>query len=153
MPVFFYVDPEIMENPRLATSDHIVLSYTFFETQEEEVDKFLETLEKERNDDLEKARQMQQRRGDNVTTNVKFLLERARPGLSQHTVTKNPKAPSTEPAEKDKGKWVSMFIIQSDVSGILPGAQSWDMCTSSTSVLVEVEHLLTCKIVDELAFM
>lgn len=34
MPVFFYIDPEIMEDPYLEFVDEITLSYTFFEAKE-----------------------------------------------------------------------------------------------------------------------
>jgi cytochrome c oxidase assembly protein subunit 11 len=34
MPVFFYIDPEYAEDPRLENVDSIVLSYTFFEAKE-----------------------------------------------------------------------------------------------------------------------
>jgi len=33
MPVFFYIDPEFDEDPRMARVDNIVLSYTFFEAK------------------------------------------------------------------------------------------------------------------------
>ena len=34
MPVFFYIDPEYAEDPKLETIDEILLSYTFFESKE-----------------------------------------------------------------------------------------------------------------------
>ena len=34
MPVFFYIDPEFMDDPRMEFVDEIVLSYTFFEAKE-----------------------------------------------------------------------------------------------------------------------
>jgi len=34
MPVFFYIDPEFAEDPKLETVDQITLSYTFFEAKE-----------------------------------------------------------------------------------------------------------------------
>ncbi|KAF7645648.1 hypothetical protein LDENG_00200570 [Lucifuga dentata] len=34
MPVFFYIDPEFDEDPRMARVDSIILSYTFFESKE-----------------------------------------------------------------------------------------------------------------------
>lgn len=34
MPVFFYVDPEFAEDPKMELVDEIVLSYTFFEAKE-----------------------------------------------------------------------------------------------------------------------
>ncbi|OWR54711.1 cytochrome c oxidase assembly protein cox11 [Danaus plexippus plexippus] len=34
MPVFFYIDPEFMEDPKMEFVDEIVLSYTFFEAKE-----------------------------------------------------------------------------------------------------------------------
>ncbi|EDV27918.1 uncharacterized protein TRIADDRAFT_37145 [Trichoplax adhaerens] len=34
MPVFFYIDPEIMNDPALARIDTITLSYTFFESKD-----------------------------------------------------------------------------------------------------------------------
>lgn len=34
MPVFFYIDPEIMKDPSLARIDTITLSYTFFESKD-----------------------------------------------------------------------------------------------------------------------
>lgn len=34
MPVFFYIDPEIMKDPALARIDTITLSYTFFESKD-----------------------------------------------------------------------------------------------------------------------
>ncbi|XP_037318773.1 cytochrome c oxidase assembly protein COX11, mitochondrial isoform X2 [Pungitius pungitius] len=34
MPVFFYIDPEFDEDPRMARVDTITLSYTFFEAKE-----------------------------------------------------------------------------------------------------------------------
>ncbi|XP_053606435.1 cytochrome c oxidase assembly protein COX11, mitochondrial [Plodia interpunctella] len=33
MPVFFYIDPEFMEDPKMEFVDEIVLSYTFFEAK------------------------------------------------------------------------------------------------------------------------
>ncbi|CAG4950980.1 unnamed protein product [Colias eurytheme] len=34
MPVFFYIDPEFSEDPKMEYIDEIVLSYTFFEAKE-----------------------------------------------------------------------------------------------------------------------
>lgn len=34
MPVFFYIDPEFVEDPKMAKVDLITLSYTFFEAKE-----------------------------------------------------------------------------------------------------------------------
>lgn len=34
MPVFFYIDPEYIEDPKMEFIDEIVLSYTFFEAKE-----------------------------------------------------------------------------------------------------------------------
>ncbi len=34
MPVFFYIDPEFAEDPKLEKCDQITLSYTFFEAKE-----------------------------------------------------------------------------------------------------------------------
>lgn len=34
MPVFFYIDPEITEDPMMELIDEITLSYTFFEARE-----------------------------------------------------------------------------------------------------------------------
>ena len=34
MPVFFYIDPEFAEDPKLAGTNQITLSYTFFEAKE-----------------------------------------------------------------------------------------------------------------------
>lgn len=34
MPVFFYIDPEFLEDPRLEYTTEIVLSYTFFEAKD-----------------------------------------------------------------------------------------------------------------------
>ncbi|CAH0398564.1 unnamed protein product [Chilo suppressalis] len=34
MPVFFYIDPEFIEDPRMEFVDEIILSYTFFEAKE-----------------------------------------------------------------------------------------------------------------------
>lgn len=34
MPVFFYIDPEFMEDPKLAKYDELILSYTFFQSNE-----------------------------------------------------------------------------------------------------------------------
>jgi len=34
MPVFFYIDPEFSEDPRMERIDTITLSYTFFEAKE-----------------------------------------------------------------------------------------------------------------------
>lgn len=34
MPVFFYIDPEFAEDPKMAKVDSITLSYTFFEAKE-----------------------------------------------------------------------------------------------------------------------
>ena len=33
MPVFFYIDPEYVEDPFLEKKDEITLSYTFFESK------------------------------------------------------------------------------------------------------------------------
>eukprot|EP01040_Poterioochromonas_malhamensis_P016074 gene16074-18147_t len=37
MPVFFFVDPEFVQDPAMDNVNHITLSYTFFKTGEEEV--------------------------------------------------------------------------------------------------------------------
>lgn len=34
MPVFFYIDPEFAEDPKMEHVDSIVLSYTFFESKD-----------------------------------------------------------------------------------------------------------------------
>ena len=34
MPVFFYIDPEFAEDPKLDGIEQITLSYTFFEAKE-----------------------------------------------------------------------------------------------------------------------
>lgn len=34
MPVFFYIDPEIMDDPFMEFIDEIMLSYTFFEAKD-----------------------------------------------------------------------------------------------------------------------
>lgn len=34
MPVFFYIDPEFAEDPKMVNVDFITLSYTFFEAKE-----------------------------------------------------------------------------------------------------------------------
>lgn len=34
MPVFFYIDPDFMEDPKLAKYDELILSYTFFQSNE-----------------------------------------------------------------------------------------------------------------------
>lgn len=34
MPVFFYIDPEYLEDPKLENISEIMLSYTFFEAKE-----------------------------------------------------------------------------------------------------------------------
>ena len=34
MPVFFYIDPEFAEDPKMEKVDQITLSYTFFEAKE-----------------------------------------------------------------------------------------------------------------------
>ncbi|XP_066444117.1 cytochrome c oxidase assembly protein COX11, mitochondrial [Eleutherodactylus coqui] len=34
MPVFFFIDPEFAEDPRMMTVEHIMLSYTFFEAKD-----------------------------------------------------------------------------------------------------------------------
>lgn len=33
MPVFFYIDPEFTEDPKMETVDTLTLSYTFFEAK------------------------------------------------------------------------------------------------------------------------
>ncbi len=38
MPVFFYIDPEFVNDPAMHDVRHAVLSYTFFKTGEEEVE-------------------------------------------------------------------------------------------------------------------
>lgn len=38
MPVFFYIDPEFATDDRLKSINHLTLSYTFFNVEEEEVD-------------------------------------------------------------------------------------------------------------------
>ena len=37
MPVFFFIDPEILDDPAMDKLNSIILSYTFFKTGEEEV--------------------------------------------------------------------------------------------------------------------
>lgn len=34
MPVFFYIDPEFAEDPKMEHVDTIILSYTFFEARD-----------------------------------------------------------------------------------------------------------------------
>lgn len=34
MPVFFYIDPELVEDPKMELVDEIILSYTFFEAKD-----------------------------------------------------------------------------------------------------------------------
>jgi len=34
MPVFFFIDPEILEDPNMKGVDRITLSYTFFKTED-----------------------------------------------------------------------------------------------------------------------
>lgn len=34
MPVFFYIDPQFAQDPRLENVDDIVLSYVFFESKD-----------------------------------------------------------------------------------------------------------------------
>lgn len=34
MPVFFYIDPEFVEDPKMEFVDEIILSYTFFEAKD-----------------------------------------------------------------------------------------------------------------------
>lgn len=34
MPVFFYIDPDFMEDPKMEYVDEITLSYTFFESKD-----------------------------------------------------------------------------------------------------------------------
>lgn len=34
MPVFFYIDPEFAEDPKMELVDEITLSYTFFEAKD-----------------------------------------------------------------------------------------------------------------------
>lgn len=38
MPVFFFIDPEILDDKSMDNTDVITLSYTFFKTEEEDVD-------------------------------------------------------------------------------------------------------------------
>ena len=46
MPVFFYIDPEYAEDPRLENVDSIVLSYVFFESKEKANLPFMQQVEK-----------------------------------------------------------------------------------------------------------
>ena len=36
MPVFFFLDPEMLEDPTMDNVNNVTLSYTFFQTAEEE---------------------------------------------------------------------------------------------------------------------
>ena len=38
MPVFFYIDPEFATDPRMSGINHLTLSYTFFNVEEEAVE-------------------------------------------------------------------------------------------------------------------
>lgn len=38
MPVFFYIDPEFATDVRMKNINHLTLSYTFFNVEEEEVE-------------------------------------------------------------------------------------------------------------------
>ena len=38
MPVFFFIDPEMLNDPSLCNVNNIILSYTFFKTGEETVE-------------------------------------------------------------------------------------------------------------------
>ncbi|OEH75608.1 cytochrome c oxidase assembly protein cox11 [Cyclospora cayetanensis] len=40
MPVFFFIDPAILEDPRLEQMRHITLSYIFFESASEVPDEY-----------------------------------------------------------------------------------------------------------------
>ena len=98
MPVFFFVDPEIMESSRLASIDRITLSYTFFEARAHEVEQLLEKLETERLENVEKARHLQQQKpasNTNARADTRVLLERAMPGLSEHPTFTKPKPSSS----------------------------------------------------------
>ncbi|KAF7232113.1 hypothetical protein EG68_12303 [Paragonimus skrjabini miyazakii] len=37
MPVFFYLDPEFAEDPKLFRANHIILHYTFFQARREKL--------------------------------------------------------------------------------------------------------------------
>ncbi len=44
MPVFFYIDPEFATDARMRGINHLTLSYTFFNVEEEEVEVDGETM-------------------------------------------------------------------------------------------------------------
>lgn len=46
MPVFFFIDPEYAEDPRLDTVDSIVLNYVFYQSKEGVQLPFLDQLYK-----------------------------------------------------------------------------------------------------------
>lgn len=48
MPVFFFLDPEILDDPAMDSVNNVTLSYTFFQTAEED-----EALEGDDDDDDE----------------------------------------------------------------------------------------------------
>ena len=43
MPVFFFIDPDILKDPSMESVTNITLSYTFFKTGDEEIDQIVES--------------------------------------------------------------------------------------------------------------
>ncbi|CAM9876253.1 unnamed protein product [Ectocarpus sp. 13 AM-2016] len=51
MPVFFFLDPEMLDDPAMDSVNNVTLSYTFFQTAEEDA-----VLEEEKADEDEDGR-------------------------------------------------------------------------------------------------
>ncbi|CAN0546536.1 unnamed protein product [Ectocarpus sp. 12 AP-2014] len=49
MPVFFFLDPEMLDDPAMDSVNNVTLSYTFFQTAEE--DAVLEQQEEDEDED------------------------------------------------------------------------------------------------------
>lgn len=52
MPVFFYIDPDIVNDPSMKNTTNITLSYTFFKTGDEKDDELIEGQKKEEDDNV-----------------------------------------------------------------------------------------------------
>ena len=57
MPVFFFLDPEMLDDPTMDNVNNVTLSYTFFQTAEEDAIEEEEEGEEEEERDGEPASQ------------------------------------------------------------------------------------------------
>ena len=80
MPVFFFLDPAILEDPQVAYVKFVTLSYTFFQTDQDDDDEEEEELDSDMDSDMDsdKLKEQEQSRlvGEEKTSEKKGVLKR-----------------------------------------------------------------------------